>query len=102
VIFDGKLLQYPNGSTADGIEQCKRQAEVLSRWLYRRLGRKQFVFAVLTLPGWFVKKTRNFDLQVVNPKQLREIINTKEYSLTKPEIVQIAAVIDEKCRDVVF
>src|SRR4029077_17070324 len=26
VIFDGKLLRFPNGSAVDGIDQCKRQA----------------------------------------------------------------------------
>jgi hypothetical protein len=102
VIFNGKLLRFPNGTTMDGIEQCKRQAEVLSRWLYPRLRRKQFVFPVLTLPGWFVKTTSKCEFQVVNPKQLREAINSRRGSLSKSEIDEIAVIIDEKCRDVVF
>jgi Nuclease-related domain len=102
VIFDGKLLRFPNGSAVDGLDQCKRQAEVLSRWLYRRLRRKQFVVPVLTIPGWFVRATTKCDLQVINPKQLREVINQKKGSLSRSEIDEIAVIIDEKCRDVMF
>jgi hypothetical protein len=86
----------------DGIEQCKRQAEVLSRWLNRRLRRKQFVVPVLTLPGWFVRATTKCDFQVVNPKQLRGVISCRKGSLSKSEIDEIAVIIDEKCRDVLF
>jgi hypothetical protein len=100
VSFDGQKLIYPHCVDSRGSEQAKRQAEIMSSLLHRRLGHKVHVAPVLALPGWYVTEKEKSNLQVLNPKLLPGRILAAKRSLSTDEIRNISNAIDEKCRGV--
>jgi len=73
VKYDGKSLQFPNGTDVQAIEQTKRQAEWLSKWLRSAVGERISIRPVLALPGWWVDRTASGGIPVINPKNFRSI-----------------------------
>jgi hypothetical protein len=100
VCFDGQKLVYPHCTDSKGLEQAKRQAEMMSAALHLRLGLKVYVAPVLTLPGWYVTEKVKSNLRVLNPKHLAAMIRAAKCSLSRDEIRNITIAIEEKCRDV--
>jgi len=98
---DGKRLQFPNGSDVQSIEQAKRQAEWLSKWLRSAVGETVRVRPVVALPGWFVERTASGGISVINPKNFRSIVKPKNGSnLSDQMISRIVHQLERKCRDV--
>jgi len=98
---DGKRLQFPNGSDVQSIEQAKRQAEWLSKWLRSAVGEAVRVRPVVALPGWFVERTASGGISVINPKNFRSIVKPKNGSnLSDQMISRIVHQLERKCRDV--
>ncbi|HET9377531.1 MAG TPA: nuclease-related domain-containing protein [Chthoniobacterales bacterium] len=100
VCFDGQKLVYPHCVDRRGSEQAKRQAEMISSLLHRRLGYKVHVAPVLALPGWYVTEKVKSNLQVLNPKLLAGRILAAKRLLSADEIRNISNAIDENCRGV--
>ena len=101
VIYDGKCLQFPNGTDVQSIEQTKRQAEWLSKWLQSAIGERVWVRPVLALPGWFVERTASGGIPVINPKNFRSIARSIDGNiLSESMISRIVHQLDRKCRDV--
>jgi len=99
VAFDGQQLVFPKWKDGDSPEQAKRQAEMLSDALHRRLGHRIDVAPVLAVPGWYVTEKVKTNLRVLNPKLIPAMIRSAEDSLSKDEIRNISNLLDEKCRD---
>jgi Nuclease-related domain len=99
VVFDGQQIVFPRWADRDSPEQAKRQAEILSGILCRRLGHKIDVAPVLAIPGWYATEKVKSNLRVLNPKLIPAMIRTAKYCLSKDEIRNICGVIEEKCRD---
>lgn len=103
VIFDGKMLKFPNGNDADALEQARRNAKGLSRELSSSTGEPVKVTPILTIPGWFVTLQGKGDVHVLNPKQIRSVILAgSENQLPPAQIQRIVHQLDQKCRDVEF
>jgi hypothetical protein len=101
VFYDGKRLQFPNGTEVHSIEQAKRQAEWLSKWLRSAVGEAVRVRPVVALPGWFVERTASGGISVINPKNFRSIVKPKNGSnLSDQMISRIVHQLERKCRDV--
>jgi hypothetical protein len=101
VKYDGSCLQFPNGTDVESIEQAKRQAEWLSKWLQSAVGEAIGVRPVVALPGWYVERTSSKGIPVVNPKNFRSIIKPKNGSkLSDQMISRIVHQLKQKCRDV--
>jgi len=101
VEYDGRALHFPNGTDIDMIAQAKRQSKWLSNWLSQALGEEITVRAVLTLPGWFVKRTSSKGIPIVNPKQFESLFDhIQARPLTTEMITRIAHQLDQKCRDI--
>jgi hypothetical protein len=101
VKHDGRCLQFPNGMDVKSIDQAKRQAEWLSKWLQKAVGEAVMVRPVLALPGWFVERVASGGIRVINPKNFRSIAKPKTGSnLSDQMISRIVYQLERKCRDV--
>jgi hypothetical protein len=101
VRYDGRCLQFPNGTDVQAIEQAKRQAEWLSKWLRSAVGEAVRVRPVVALPGWFVKRVASGGISVINPKNFRSIAKPKDGNiLTEQMVLRIVHQLEQKCRDV--
>jgi hypothetical protein len=102
VAFDGSALEFPWGRETFGIEDARRRADYLSRWLAKKLQVPCPVTAVLALPGWFVKRIKPSDLRVVSGREICQLFrrNSPAAVLDANMIGAVAALLDEKCRNV--
>jgi hypothetical protein len=101
VKYDGKCLRFPNGTDIESIEQARRQAEWLSKWLQRAVGEAVKVRPVVALPGWFVERVASGGIRVINPKNFRSIAKPKDGNILSEQIIsRIVHQLEQKCRDV--
>ena len=101
VKYDGRCLRFPNGTDVESLEQTKRHAEWLSKWLRSSVGEAVRVRPVLALPGWFVERVASGGIRVINPKNFRYIAKPRNGSmLTDRMISRIVHQLEQKCRDV--
>jgi hypothetical protein len=101
VKYDGRSLQFPTGTDIQSIEQAKRQAEWLSKWLRSAVGEAVKVRPVVALPGWFVERVASGGIPVINPKNFRSIVKPKDGNfLSEQMISRIVHQLERKCRDV--
>jgi len=97
--FDGDTLRFPGWTERKPVQQAKRQAKDLSKWIESAIGEQQSVVPVLAIPGWFITRKKQSNLRIYNGKG--------SYYLAKGQVVlsdkQIKAIshqVEEKCRDV--
>jgi hypothetical protein len=103
VVFDGKVLTFPNGIDTKALQQAKRQADQLRVFLSKAVGEPVKVGAILTFPGWLVINRAKSEIKVLNPKNIRSAIQEKRIpELPKQLIDRIAYQLDQRCRDVEF
>jgi hypothetical protein len=101
VKYDGNCLKFPKGTDIESIQQAKRQAEWLSKWLRSAVGEAVKVRPVVALPGWFVERVASGGIPVINPKNFRSIAKPKNGSnLSDQMISRIVHQLERKCRDV--
>ena len=70
VSFDGESLRFPDWSDNAPINQARRQAQWLARYLRESLGRDIPVIPALALPGWWIERTdasKQSDVRVFTP-----------------------------------
>ena len=101
VKYDGKCIKFPHDTDVQSIEQARRQAEWLSKWLRIAVGEAVKVRPVVALPGWFVERVASGGISVINPKNFRSIAKPKNGNiLTEQMISRIVHQLERKCRDV--
>ena len=101
VKYDGKCLRFPDGTDIESLEQAKRQAECLSKWLRRAVGEAVRVRPVVVLPGWFVERVASRGISVINPKNFRSIAKPIAGDiLSDSMITRIVHQLEQKCRDI--
>jgi hypothetical protein len=101
VKYDGKSLRFPNGTDVESLEQAKRQAEWLSKWLRSAVGEAVKVRPVVALPGWFVERVASGGIRVINPKNFRSIAKPKDGNILSEQMIsRIVHQLEQKCRDV--
>lgn len=100
VTYNGQTLNFPGWTETEPIEQSRRQAEWLSKWLTSAVGENISVQPVLSFPGWFVKQEKKDDLIFLygKPTFLAKPFNNK--ALPVPIIQRIAHQLEQRCRDV--
>jgi hypothetical protein len=106
VIFDGSQLHFPQWSDAHGLAQAERNAGWVRDYLAKALSEVVKVEAVLTLPGWMVRRRGRGKVCVVNPKEMPALVRTRGAHHIRPDqqkrMRQIAFALEQKCRDVEF
>lgn len=101
VAFDGARLVFPGWSERKPVEQAKRQAKWLQDWLTKALGQHISVQSVLALPGWYIERSTQSDLSVINGKNCGLVFDKLgRESLSEELVNQIKYQIDLKCRTV--
>ena len=101
VKYDGKFLRFPNGTDIESLEQARRQAEWLSKWLQSAVGEPVRVRPVVALPGWFVERVASGGIRVINPKNFRSIAKPKDGNILSEKMIsRVVHQLEQKCRDV--
>lgn len=101
VTFDGHALAFPTWRTDKPLEQAKRQAVWLSRWLTSAVGRPICATPVVALPGWFVERKARGDVWLFSGRELPRLLTQRGAQPLSPEDVQrVAHQVEQRCRDV--
>lgn len=97
VNYDGRMLNYPDKSDFETIEQAEQQAEWLSEWLGTTTGEPIAVRAIVAMPGWVVKRTSADGIPVVNPSQFASLFeHIQPRPLSEPMLNQIMQKLEQK------
>ncbi len=100
IVFDGKRLNFPGWFETEPLNQAKRQAEWLSKWLSSAVGETVAVAGVVVLPGWFIERKGAGDVRVLSGKEIYHL-KKMNFSRLSPELVQrIAHQVEQRCRNV--
>ena len=102
VIYDGQILRFPDWHEKEPLEQAKRQADWLLKWLSSAVGEPVQVRPALALPGWFIERTKQGNVIVFNGKSPHFLAKLQNPTGTlAPQMIQrIAHQLEERCRDV--
>jgi len=101
VFYDGESLRFPDWHETEPLNQAKRQAVWLHKWLSSAVGAEVKVTPVLALPGWFVERTKTGNVLVMNGKSPFFLAKTQgQPPLDGQLIQQIAHQLEQRCRDV--
>lgn len=73
--YDGKTLQYPMQKPETwGLDAAKDRAKGLQQWLSSAVGEAVNVQPILSLPGWYIERTEQRGLPVMNPKSIPNFV----------------------------
>lgn len=101
VTYDGDTLAFPRWQGREPLEQAKRQAEWLRKWLTSAVGEPVHVKPVLALPGWFVERKAPGDVIVINPRNATFLAEPRgRQEFTAQTIQRIAHQLEQRCRNV--
>jgi len=103
VMFDGKSLYFPDRPSSPHqvfLEQSRRNAKWVSKWLTEATGHSVKAQPVLVLPGWFIEIKKPGDIRVLNHNQLQSLASKmNNVTLDKSEIDRIAYQIQQRCQN---
>lgn len=97
---DGRL-HFPDWTSTDPLDQAKRNAEWVRKWLSSAVGEPVAVKPVLVFPGWMVQRKDKSDVAVISGKECGSYFPKTQFSTLSPKLVQqISHQLDARCRDV--
>ena len=100
VTYDGRMLTFADATDFETVEQAEQQADWLSQWLGAATGEPIAVRAIVTLPGWVVKRTSADGIPVVNPGQFASLFeHIKPRPLSETMLNRIKDQLEQKCRN---
>jgi hypothetical protein len=73
VTYNGRELFFPKGSDHGIVENAQMNAEKLSQWLTGQTEEPVAVRAIISLPGWTVRRTSSEGMPIINPKQFASL-----------------------------
>ncbi len=73
VTYNGRELFFPKGSDHAVVENAQLNAERLSQWLSGKTEEPVAVRAIVSLPGWTVRRTSSEGIPIINPKQFASL-----------------------------
>lgn len=102
VRFDGKALEFPRFTEEKSVDQARRQARWMAKWLTSATGEAVPVFSVVALPGWYVERTSaSRDIFVVGSGEIQKSFKTLGNARLTQELIQrIAHQVELRCRTV--
>lgn len=101
VTFDGQKLIFPTWEETKPVEQAKRQAQSLEKWLSSAIGESVYAKAIIALPGWYTTTVKKSSITVINGKNPEKaFLKNGEDVLTEKQICQIVHQLNNLCRDV--
>lgn len=102
VLYDGKVLRFPDWADSKPLAQAERQARWLADWLSRATGERIEVMPVLALPGWYVERTGRGPVLVLNGVDLKDhLLKAHDAKpLSEEQMMRVAHQVEQRCRDV--
>jgi hypothetical protein len=101
VEYDGSKLRFPGWTEAGPLEQAKRNAEWLRKWLSSAVGTDVDVRPVLMLPGWYIERTKPPGIAVLNGVNCRAFFTkARGQALNEQLVRQVVHQLDARCRDI--
>ena len=101
LMYNGKMIRFPNYTDTESLKQAERQAQWLQNWLSEAVGDPIRVHPILTFPGWYVEKISRGGIPVLNPKMIRGFLNVQRKNVLSESLQQrINHQLEQKCRDV--
>ncbi len=91
VTYDGRALVFPRGEDHVGLQTAVLLAERLSEKLSELLNEQVAARAILSLPGWTVRRTASEGISVVNPRQFASLFEYIQPRFLDPDAVQYIA-----------
>ncbi|MGD9186899.1 MAG: nuclease-related domain-containing protein [Desulfobacteraceae bacterium] len=73
VTYNGRELFFPKGRDHGIVENARMNAEKLSQWLTGQTEEPVAVRAIISLPGWTVRRTSSEGMPIINPKQFASL-----------------------------
>lgn len=100
VSFDGQALLFPGWKDTETLDQARRQAAWLTRWLTRAVGTPVEAKAVVALPGWYVERRAKSDVRVISGREAKSLMSGWHGALLSDEMMaRIAHQLEERCRN---
>lgn len=97
--YDGKSVDLAGFRDTAALDQARRQARWVRKWLTKATGQKVIVTPALSLPGWMVKRKALGDVRVINPQEACQMVAGKQPDpLSQTRIDAIAYQVDQRCR----
>lgn len=94
-------LHFPDWANAEWLDQAKRNAEWVRKWLSSAVGEPVKVQPVLVFPGWMVDRKSRSDVAVISGKECFKYFPKANSATLSPKLIQqIAHQLDARCRDV--
>ena len=102
VVYNGSTLTLPDRSGAWAVDQARRQAQWLSKWLTSATGAPVLVTPVLAMPGWYVERKGAGDVLVFSGKELRgHLLKARAATpLQEDQFKRVVHQLDRQCRNV--
>lgn len=101
VIFNGTDLEFSTWKDQHGLKQAADNARWVADFLTKSTGERVNATPILTLPGWWVERKGKGTVNVLNPKQIREVvIDNRLPLLDEKQRRRICFQLEQKCRDV--
>jgi hypothetical protein len=73
VNYNGRELFFPKGSDHGIVDRARLNAEKLSQWITGLTEERIAVRAIVSLPGWTVRRTSSEGISIINPKQFASL-----------------------------
>lgn len=98
--YENEVLKFPGWQETAPIEQAKRNAEWLKKWLSSAVGEQIDARPVLIFPGWYVERASRPSVAVINGNNNRNFF-LKQCGAVLPDhlIKRISHQLDQRCRD---
>ena len=101
LLYNGRRLKFGEKELTKPVTQAERQAEELSAYLSKVLRKEIAVRALLVYPGWFItRETGDGGVVVLDEAGPVRMIPKEHERLDEETVESIAALVDDKCRDV--
>jgi hypothetical protein len=95
VTYDGRALFFPQGEDHIMVGHAERQAEQVSEWITKHMGVGVAARAILTIPGWQVKRTSSQGISVINPAQMEALFQyIQPWPLSEDLLLQIVRLLE--------
>ncbi|PLY04406.1 MAG: hypothetical protein C0622_03050 [Desulfuromonas sp.] len=102
VVYDGQILRFPDWHEQEPLDQARRQADWLQKWLSSAVGTTIPVRPALAIPGWFIERTKPGNVLIFNGKNPNFLARPQGLagSMTTELQQRVAHQLEQRCRDV--
>lgn len=99
VVYENGVLQFPTWQETEPLEQAKRQAQWVSKWLSNACGFEVRSSPALILPGWYIERRARSEVPVLALGALSNFFTKyRVQPLQEPQITQLVYQVEQKVK----